>query len=95
MHNLKGFMKINGFSEMKTKYGYSVANTVLYSNTTCGLPSKQYFNMIKPIDSDFPWSGLIFGNLITGVWYVCNDQVIVQRALAAKVFFLFIYSYYL
>ena len=79
-----GFMKVDGFSKMKELYGYSVSSTVLHSNSTCGIPSKMYFDMIKPFDSDFPWSGLLLGQLINGVWYVCNDQVIVQRALAAK-----------
>lgn len=69
---------------MKQLYGYSVPSTTLFSNSTCGVPSKSYFNMIKSIDSDFPWSGLLLGQLINGVWYVCNDQVMVQRALAAK-----------
>lgn len=57
---------MHGYNEMKTKYGYSVANTILYSNSTCGLPSKKYFDMIKPLDSDFPWSGLLLGQLING-----------------------------
>jgi hypothetical protein len=25
--------------------------------------------MIKGFDSDFPWSGLLLGQLINGVWY--------------------------
>ncbi len=28
--------------------------------------------------------GMLFGGVISSVWYWCTDQVIVQRALAAK-----------
>ena len=39
----------------------------------------------KPIsDPDFPWTGLIFGIPVIGVWYWCTDQFIVQRVLAAR-----------
>ena len=44
-----------------------------------------FFSMWKPMsDSSFPWTGIIFGAPILGVWYWCTDQVIVQRVLAAK-----------
>jgi len=44
-----------------------------------------FFSMWKPAsDSSFPWTGIIFGAPILGVWYWCTDQVIVQRVLAAK-----------
>ncbi len=35
-------------------------------------------------DMDFPWTGILFGAPILGVWYWCTDQFIVQRVLAAK-----------
>jgi len=45
----------------------------------------EYFNMWRPIsDPDFPWTGIIFGIPILGVWYWCTDQFIVQRVLSAK-----------
>jgi SSS family solute:Na+ symporter len=45
----------------------------------------EYFNMMKPIDDkDYPWTGIIFGFPVLSTWYWCTDQVIVQRALAAK-----------
>jgi solute:Na+ symporter, SSS family len=41
--------------------------------------------MMKPPDHpDFPWTGIFFGAPILAIWYWCTDQVIVQRALAAK-----------
>lgn len=39
----------------------------------------------KPVsDPDFPWTGIVFGAPILGVWYWCADQYIVQRVLAAR-----------
>jgi len=53
-----------------------------------GLASKmpeKYFEVFKPIsDPDFPWTGIILGAPILGIWYWCTDQYIVQRILAAK-----------
>jgi SSS family solute:Na+ symporter len=44
-----------------------------------------FFSMWKPSSHpDFPWTGVIFGAPILGVWYWCTDQHIVQRVLAAK-----------
>lgn len=50
--------------------------------TTAG---PEFFNMWKPISHpDFPWTGILFGAPILGVWYWCTDQFIVQRVLSAK-----------
>ena len=35
-------------------------------------------------DPDFPWTGMIFGSAIIGLWYWCTDQYIVQRTLSAR-----------
>jgi SSS family solute:Na+ symporter len=44
-----------------------------------------FFSMWKPSDHpDFPWTGIVFGAPILGVWYWCTDQYIVQRVLAAR-----------
>ncbi len=44
----------------------------------------EHFNMWRPMsDPDFPWTGMLFGGTIVGVWYWCTDQYIVQRTLAA------------
>jgi len=44
-----------------------------------------FFHMVKPMDDpNYPWTGTIIGIFVLGVWYWCSDQVIVQRALAAK-----------
>jgi SSS family solute:Na+ symporter len=44
-----------------------------------------FFSMWKSVNHpDFPWTGIVFGAPILGVWYWCTDQHIVQRVLAAK-----------
>jgi len=44
-----------------------------------------FFSMWKPSDDPaFPWTGIVFGAPILGVWYWCTDQAIVQRVLAAR-----------
>ena len=44
-----------------------------------------FFDMWKPMsDPSFPWTGILLGAPILGVWYWCTDQFIVQRVLAAK-----------
>ncbi|MFN2397626.1 MAG: sodium:solute symporter [Gemmatimonadaceae bacterium] len=44
-----------------------------------------FFSMWKPSSHpDFPWTGVVFGAPILGIWYWCTDQHIVQRVLAAR-----------
>jgi SSS family solute:Na+ symporter len=43
-----------------------------------------FMSLWKPLsDPNFPWTGILFGAPILGVWYWCTDQFIVQRVLAA------------
>lgn len=47
--------------------------------------TEQFFNLWRPIaDTEYPWTGMLFGAPILGVWYWCTDQYIVQRTLSAK-----------
>ena len=47
--------------------------------------SPDHFNMWRPMtDPNFPWTGLLIGGTIVGIWYWCTDQYIVQRTLAAN-----------
>ena len=51
----------------------------------CDLVGPEKLNMFKPVtDPDFPWTGLVFGVPIVGLWYWCTDQYIVQRTLSAR-----------
>ena len=53
---------------------------VMYESAGTG-----FFSVWKPMtDPDFPWTGIIFGAPILGVWYWCTDQFIVQRVLSAS-----------
>ena len=53
---------------------------VLVSEATPG-----FFNLWKGVNHpDFPWTGILFGAPILGIWYWCTDQMIVQRTLAAR-----------
>lgn len=48
-------------------------------------PVDQFFNLWRPsTDTDYPWTGMLFGAPILGIWYWCTDQYIVQRTLSAK-----------
>ena len=65
-----GLEEIGGWNELKS--------TVIKN-------SPNHFNMWRPSnDPDFPWTGLLFGGTIVGLWYWCTDQYIVQRTLAAN-----------
>ena len=65
--------------------------TILGLNEVGGFSALQqkvpidFFSMFKPMaDPDFPWTGIIFGAPILGIWYWCTDQYIVQRVLGGK-----------
>ncbi|MEK6153051.1 sodium:solute symporter [Flavobacteriaceae bacterium 3-367] len=48
-------------------------------------PVERFFNLWRPMtDTEYPWTGMLFGAPILGVWYWCTDQYIVQRTLSAK-----------
>ena len=65
-----GLQEVGGWAELR--------NTVIAA-------SPDHFNMWRPMsDPDFPWTGLLFGGTIVGVWYWCTDKYIVQRTLAAN-----------
>jgi solute:Na+ symporter, SSS family len=52
----------------------------LYNNA-----GQEFFSLWKPMsDPNFPWTGILFGAPILGVWYWCTDQFIVQRVLSGK-----------
>ena len=55
-----------------------------FSGLEARLPH-DFFSMWKPASHPyFPWTGIVFGAPILGVWYWCTDQHIVQRVLAAQ-----------
>jgi len=44
-----------------------------------------FFDLWQPASHpDYPWTGILFGAPILGIWYWCTDQFIVQRVLSAR-----------
>ena len=72
-----GFQAIGGWSGM--------TEVIQMAGAERGFESSNFFNLWRPSsDTDYPWTGLMFGAPILGIWYWCTDQFIVQRVLSAK-----------
>jgi len=94
IYTIAGGLKAVIYTELVQTFiliGGAVALTVLGLNEVGGFTGLQaklppdFFNMFKAMDHpDFPWTGIIFGAPILGIWYWCTDQFIVQRVLSAK-----------
>ncbi|XP_076092318.1 sodium/glucose cotransporter 4-like [Mytilus galloprovincialis] len=79
-----GFNKIGGYSKLEVLYMQAIP-TIRSPNSTCGFPRQDAFHIFRDaVTGDNPWPGLILQSSIGCLWYWCCDQVIVQRALAAK-----------
>ena len=50
-------MKVGGLQGLVAKYSYAISSTTLFSNTTCGVPPHDYFNLHRAADRDLPWPG--------------------------------------
>jgi SSS family solute:Na+ symporter len=73
-----GLYQLGGGSEM-------ISTISLASLTEGNPPVDQFFNLWRPTeDTEYPWTGMLFGAPILGIWYWCTDQFIVQRVLSAK-----------
>uniref|UniRef100_H2YEU0 Uncharacterized protein n=1 Tax=Ciona savignyi TaxID=51511 RepID=H2YEU0_CIOSA len=87
---IMSFIEVGGYENLKTLYMQAIPQTTLDilasgNTTSCGIPREDAFHLFRdPINSDLPWPGMIFGIYFLGSWYWCTDQVIVQRAIAAK-----------
>ncbi|KAK0065697.1 sodium/myo-inositol cotransporter 2 [Biomphalaria pfeifferi] len=83
---IRAFVEVGGFNAMVEKYPNAIPESLLKSNGTCGYPRDDFMHLFRdPLSSDLPWPGIL-GLTINSIWYWCSDQVIVQRALAAKNF---------
>ncbi len=76
--------------QMFVLVGGAVAVTVLGLSALGGWAALEetvapaFLDLWQPMtDPNFPWTGILFGAPILGVWYWCTDQFIVQRVLAA------------
>lgn len=45
---------------MIEKYSYAISSNTLFSNTSCGLPPSDYFDLHRAVDRDLPWTGFTF-----------------------------------
>uniref|UniRef100_A0A2C9K3P1 Sodium/glucose cotransporter 4 n=2 Tax=Biomphalaria glabrata TaxID=6526 RepID=A0A2C9K3P1_BIOGL len=81
------FHKVGGLLPLYAKYPHAIAAASINStvSSNCGIPTSEAFHLLRSADgADLPWPGNIFGITILSSWYFCNDQVLVQRTLAAK-----------
>lgn len=74
-----GLQELNGWEGMME----TLASAKSAEGST--VADAQFFNLWRPMsDPSFPWTGILFGAPILGVWYWCTDQFIVQRVLSAR-----------
>ena len=65
---------MGGLDGIVDKYSYAISTATAFSNTSCGLPPSDYFDLHRAPDRDFPWPGMVFGLSVSAVWYWCSDQ---------------------
>ena len=77
--------------QMFVLVGGSIILTVFGLNELGGIEelvahtTPNHWSLWRPAsDTNYPWTGIMFGAPILGIWYWCTDQFIVQRVLAAK-----------
>tara|TARA_B110000908_G_scaffold159049_1_gene200840 strand:- start:459 stop:1124 length:666 start_codon:yes stop_codon:yes gene_type:complete len=71
-----GLHQIGGWDEL-----INTLSIALQSGTNP--PLDRFFNLWRPMsDTQYTWTGMLFGAPIFGIWY--TDQYIVQQALSAK-----------
>ncbi|XP_065322403.1 sodium/myo-inositol cotransporter-like isoform X2 [Gordionus sp. m RMFG-2023] len=87
LSNIRSFL-----SQYTTPQSY-ISNTTKFNDSfilqakyaLCGLPDSKAWQMLRsPMDHNMPWPGFILGQTMASIWYWCADQMMVQRALAAK-----------
>ncbi|KAM9732800.1 sodium/glucose cotransporter 2 [Menidia menidia] len=86
------FAEVGGYTGLLTKYSsampsnFSSMDPDRYNiSPQCYIPRQDAFSLLRdPTTADLPWPGVLFGISISGIWYWCSDQVIVQRCLAAR-----------
>lgn len=81
--------QVGGYEALTQDFFYAIPNITVITKdgVNCGKPpdyAMHLFRSIKPGESDLPWTGMIFGVTISGIWYWCTDQVIVQRTLSSR-----------
>ncbi|TRY79758.1 hypothetical protein TCAL_10793 [Tigriopus californicus] len=85
-----GFQETGGYNQMVESFFKAVAQNRSHSDPNdssselCGGVPDNAMHLVRGVDTDLPWTGMLFGLAINSIWYWCSDQVIVQRSLASK-----------
>jgi len=80
------FHKVGGYEALVQDYPYTLPAEKAYDEdgNLCNAPTPWAFHLMRPVDDDLPWTGIMFGLTVLAVWCWCTDQVIVQRTLASR-----------
>ena len=72
------FKDVGGYDGMVRQYETAMTNeSYRVPNTTCHLPDKNAFRMLREADDDYmPWAGFLLGQTPGSIWYWCADQVL-------------------
>ncbi len=94
LYTMKGGLRVVVYTDALQTVVLLVAAVIL---TTVGLHhvggwsglharlAPEMFSMVRPAtDPDYPWPGMFFGVMLAGSFYWSMDQVLVQRAFAAR-----------
>ena len=82
-----GLIELGGWHELRAICGSEMFNLwkplVPAGVEATWTPVKESGRIAWYFNDNFPWLGMLFCAPISGLWYWCTDQYIVQRALAA------------
>lgn len=84
------FIRVGGYEKLMRDFAFAEPANKSFvqfteDNTSCSKVPDNYNHLLRTAsDPELPWTGMVFGLTICGIWYWCSDQVIVQRALSAK-----------
>ena len=80
-HKISAFNAVGGYEKLVERYASSAPNVTIQkypgSNDSeyCNQVPEKFMHLIRPPNSDLPWTGVIFGLSISHIWYFCTDQV--------------------
>jgi SSS family solute:Na+ symporter len=82
-----GLRALGGWSELRAVCGSEMFNLwkplVPEGVTATWAPVKESGRMAWYFNNNYPWLSMLFCAPVTGLWYWCTDQYIVQRTLGA------------
>lgn len=87
---IMSLVEVGGYDQLMKAFATAEPTNASYArytatNESCSRVPDNYNHLLRsPLDSELPWTGMVFGSVVCAIWYWCSDQVIVQRALSAK-----------